>query len=99
MSIEAFQEINREPLAPADIKALGQPERYVFGLYKFYRFFIGCIAAMAERCERLEAPTQDLVNRLVDERVAQVCAELEKKWADRIRLARFHRELRQVPKG
>jgi len=53
--VQQFLSIHREPIEPAELKELAQPERHVFGLYRLYKFFIGRVAALDERIKKLEA--------------------------------------------
>ncbi len=82
MSLEQYQAILKAPVEPEVVKALHQPERHILVSFKVF-------AALLARIELLEQPVKETVNRLVDARVKEVTAELEKTWNERLLTARI----------
>jgi hypothetical protein len=82
--IATYKTVLADKLESDEVMALGQPAFPGLSVFKIFAFLLGRIAA-------LETPAQDLVNRLVEERLAVVTAELDKKWTERINAARIRR--------
>jgi hypothetical protein len=80
--IKQYRAVTNQTLDGDEVMLLGQPPYPGLTLFKLFLFFV-------QRMEALQTPTQQLVNRLVEERVAVVTAELEQKWAGRIAGARL----------
>ena len=88
-----YKSVIKDTLDSEEVSLLGQPAAPGLTLFKLFLFFMQRMAAWQRRIDELEGPTQALVNRMVDERVEQVTAELEKKWAQRIANVRSGRNI------
>lgn len=47
--LETFLQLIKTPLPAEEVNALGQPERFVFGLFKIFKYFNARLEALEAR--------------------------------------------------